>query len=107
MVGRAGGAGNLPSHFLCAGCGDGEGRVAPVQAKRSLAPLLSDKNSMVLTHFASEVVSGRSPGPDGLETFPESSQRDLRALGETPERPQRVPRNLPEGLQKAPSSTNQ
>ena len=31
--------------FLCAGCGNGEGHVAPVYAKRSLAQLLTVKLS--------------------------------------------------------------
>ena len=35
--------GLLPYQLLCAGCGNGEGHVAPVYAKRSLAQLLTVK----------------------------------------------------------------
>ena len=47
--------------FLCAGCGNGEGHVAPVYAKRSVAPVFAVKHNDFGTFYI-KILSGALGG---------------------------------------------
>jgi len=67
--------------FLCAGCRDGEGQGAPVQAKWSPTPVLTEKHN----GFDTSCLRRRP----WVQSAPERPQRDLR---EFPKAAQRDPK---------------
>ena len=80
--------------LLCTGCGLGEGQVAPVHAKRSLAPLSTEK------HICFGTVSFRSSSGPPLaqmppRCLPNVSQMSPRCLPDASQMPLRCLQMLP------------
>ena len=70
--------------LLCTGCGLGEGQVALVHAKRSLAPLSTEKH--MFWHNFLQILFWASFGPDASQMppkcLPDASQMPLRCLSD-------------------------
>ena len=97
----AGAALESARQLLCAGCGLGEGRYAPVQTKRSLAPLSTEKHNRYGTFPLQTSLCPLSPQmpprwlPDASRWLPDGSPQPLDG-------PQMAPRRLLDGSQMPP-----
>ena len=77
--------------LLCTGCGLGEGQVALVHAKRSLAPLSTEKHTCFGRHDFLQILFRASFGPDASQMppkcLPDASQMPLRCLSDASQMP--------------------